>query len=352
MSDVPAIPEFLDRRNWQDGKPPASNTTVLSETGLSIADTVAFEEWQSIGQQLQRMERSVMWWIGDWLRHGERQWGEMYAQALDATDYSYSHLSKAKWVAEQFDFCDRSQNLSWTHHSFAASLPPADRSAVLAEAEREGWSVRELKAAINQRKNVVGTYPSSETGIVADLHEAIAKGLRFGTIYADPPWLYDNQGTRAATGNHYGGMTVEEICALPVADLVAPDAHLHLWTTNGFLFECPRIFAAWGFEFRSSFIWCKTEMGIGNYWRNSHEILLTAIRGSAKRFNDHTLRSWIECSRGRHSGKPEQVRNAIERASPGPYLELFARSPSRGWKVWGNEVERGLLFQDVQDEVA
>jgi hypothetical protein len=75
---------------------------------------------------------------------------------------------------------------------------------------------------------------------------------KFGTIYADPPWLYDNQGTRAATKNHYDGLTVSELCKLPLRELAADDAHLHLWTTNAFIFECPRLFKAWGFEFRSS----------------------------------------------------------------------------------------------------
>ena len=186
--------------------------------------------------------------------------------------------------------------------------------------------------------------PKYDTKTVASLDDLLSQGRQYGTIYADPPWLYANQGTRAATSNHYGGMTVEEICGLPIKDLALPDAHLHLWTTNGFLFECPKIFDAWGFEFRSTLVWIKTQMGIGNYWRNSHEILLTAVRGNAKRFNDHAMRSWFECSRGKHSAKPEQVRTMIERASPGPYIELFGRFPSAGWTVWGNQIQDELVF--------
>ena len=180
-----------------------------------------------------------------------------------------------------------------------------------------------------------------------DLDVYVRSGKKWGCIYADPPWLYDNQGTRAATGNHYNGMTVDALCELPIGQLAADDAHLHLWTTNGFLFECPRIFAAWGFEFRSSFVWVKPQMGIGNYWRNSHEIMLTAIRGNAKRFNDKSLKSWIECDRGVHSAKPEIVRSYIERASTGPHLELFARAKHDGWDVWGNQIEDNLLNRHV-----
>lgn len=187
------------------------------------------------------------------------------------------------------------------------------------------------------------------TRITDSLEKLIAKSEKFGVIYADPPWVYDNQGTRAATGNHYSGLTVDELCNLPVSELSADDAHLHLWTTNAFLFDCQRIFDAWGFEYRSSLIWVKPQMGIGNYWRNSHEFLLTAIRGNAKRFNDRSLKSWIECDRSRHSEKPFIVRDFIKRASPGPYLEMFARTPADGWTCWGNQIERGLLFCHAED---
>lgn len=166
---------------------------------------------------------------------------------------------------------------------------------------------------------------------------------KFGTVYADPPWVYDNQSTRAAQGGHYGGLSVAEICEIPVRDIVADDAHLHLWTTNAFLFDAPKIFEAWGFEFRSSLVWVKPQIGIGNYWRNSHEILLTAIRGNAKRFNDKSLRSWIECPRSRHSEKPFIVRDMIRKASPGPYLEMFARTTHPGWVSYGNQIEQNLF---------
>jgi N6-adenosine-specific RNA methylase IME4 len=223
---------------------------------------------------------------------------------------------------------------------------------VLDKAEREGWSVRETRAAVNRIKNEA-RLPANAAPVagrkVFDFDALVRNGEKFGTVYADPPWLYDNQGTRAATGNHYGGMTVDELCALPVRDIVADDAQLHLWTTNGFLFDCPRIFDAWGFEFRSSFIWVKPQMGIGNYWRNSHEFLLTAIRGDAKRFNDKSLKSWLECDRGVHSAKPEQVRHFIERASPGPYLEMFARSGAPNWTVWGNQIPGNLLDHDMAE---
>lgn len=164
-------------------------------------------------------------------------------------------------------------------------------------------------------------------------------GCKFGCIYADPPWQYGNQATRASTGNHYDTMTVDELCEMPIASLAAEDAHLHLWTTNAFLFDAKRVLEAWGFEYRSVFVWVKPQMGIGNYWRLSHEFLVLGIRGDAKRFNDKSLKSWGEFERGKHSAKPEEVRLMVERASAGPYLELFGRKPIEGWTVFGNQID-------------
>ena len=168
-------------------------------------------------------------------------------------------------------------------------------------------------------------------------------GQKFGTIYADPPWQYGNQSTRASTDSHYGTMPLEEICDLPVESITADDAHLHLWTTNAFLFDAKQVMEAWGFEYRSCFVWVKPQIGIGNYWRVSHEFLLLGIRGDAKRFNDKSLRSWGEFDRTRHSAKPEKIREYIELASPGPYLEMFGRSEMSGWTVFGNQIERKLF---------
>jgi len=169
------------------------------------------------------------------------------------------------------------------------------------------------------------------------LEGLIQTGQRFGCIYADPPWAYSNQGTRAATHNHYPTMSVEAIAELRVADLALPAAHLHLWTTNGFLFEARRIMEAWGFSYRSVFVWIKPTIGLGNYWRCSHEFLLLGVKGKAP-FRNRSLRSWISMPRGAHSEKPEEVRDLIVQASAGPFIELFARRRCAGWTTWGNQL--------------
>jgi N6-adenosine-specific RNA methylase IME4 len=179
---------------------------------------------------------------------------------------------------------------------------------------------------------------------VRSLDQLVREGRRFPAIYADPPWQYSNAASRAAAENHYPTMSLDAICAEPVRDLAANNAHLHLWTTNGFLRDAFEVINAWGFSFKSCLVWIKDEIGMGNYWRVSHEFLLLGVRGNLT-FRDRTLPSWIRAPRTAHSRKPGVVRTLIERVSPGPYLELYGREelPNSAWTVYGNQVERRLF---------
>lgn len=324
-------------------------------TRLVLPDTLARDQWLELGHTIRKCESGLMWWLGDWLCFGEkRKWGEKYSEAV-RLGFDYGLAANAKSVAERINFSRRREKLSWGHHQTAACIKDDGMlDDLLAQAEFEQWSVAELRRIVRQRKNgfLQISGPDGACCGFDDLHRLVSDGLSFGNLYVDPPWLYDNQATRAATGNHYEGLTIDQLCdpdLMPVAKLAAANSHLHLWTTNGFLFECPRIFDAWGFEFKSTFVWVKSEIGLGNYWRNSHEILLTAVRGNAERFDVHNLRSWVECSRGRHSDKPDQVRDFIARASPTPRIELFARSEHDGWLSWGNEIDKTLFSKRVKE---
>jgi len=185
-----------------------------------------------------------------------------------------------------------------------------------------------------------------ETCAISDLQRLIDGDKKFGTIYADPPWKYSNQTTRASTDNHYETMIPDEIAKIPISQLTEDKAHLHLWTTNAFLFECPKILEAWGFEYKGVFIWCKNQIGIGNYWRVSHEFLILGIKGNLT-FYDKSQKSWLLTDRTKHSVKPDIVAETIEKVSPGPYLELFARRSRQNWTVWGNEIERTLFNEQA-----
>jgi N6-adenosine-specific RNA methylase IME4 len=114
------------------------------------------------------------------------------------------------------------------------------------------------------------------------------------------------------------------------------------------LFDAKRVIEAWGFEYRSCFVWVKPQMGMGNYWRVSHEFMLLGTRGEAP-FRSKSLKSWGEYRRAKHSAKPEEVRALIMRASPGPYLELFGRRKVEHWSVWGNQIDMRDMLVEAQE---
>jgi N6-adenosine-specific RNA methylase IME4 len=161
--------------------------------------------------------------------------------------------------------------------------------------------------------------------------------LTFPTILADPPWDVSQRGGRGAH-RHYPLMTTEAIAALPVGNLASTDAHLWLWVTNATLFAGQAVMEAWSFTYRSCLTWVKPGLGLGSsYLRNNTEHLLFGTRGKAPVLY-HSQPTWLFAPKQDHSHKPEEQYAVIERCSPGPYLELFARRKQPGWQVWGNEV--------------
>jgi N6-adenosine-specific RNA methylase IME4 len=122
-----------------------------------------------------------------------------------------------------------------------------------------------------------------------------------------------------------------------VRRLAAADAHLWLWVTNAAIFAGRAVMEAWGFSYRSCLTWIKPRYGLGPYLRNQTEHLLFGVRGKAPvRFHGQGTRTTAPLQE--HSHKPEEQYAVIERCSPGPYLELFARRRQPGWDVWGDEV--------------
>jgi len=178
---------------------------------------------------------------------------------------------------------------------------------------------------------------------------------RFATVLADPPWRFQNRTGKMAPEHRrlsrYGTMSVAEISVLPVSEVAAARAHLYLWVPNALVQEGLAVLAAWGFTYKSNLVWYKTRKdggpdgrGVGFYFRNVTELLLFGVRGSSARTLAAGRRQTnIIVSRKReHSRKPDEQYDIIERCSPGPYLELFARHERDDWTAWGNEAPNGI----------
>lgn len=167
---------------------------------------------------------------------------------------------------------------------------------------------------------------------------------KFPVIYADPPWRYEHPpmgDTGRSIENHYPTMTLEEICALPVLDIAAENAVLLLWATAPKLAECMTVMDAWGFEYRTCMAWVKDKIGMGYYVRNKHELLLIARRGALPvPLPSARPSSVVEAPRNAHSAKPHEFYDLIEQMYPDhPKVELFCRTPRKGWTAWGNQAE-------------
>jgi len=177
-------------------------------------------------------------------------------------------------------------------------------------------------------------------------------GQRFSTILADPPWQFQNRTGKMAPEHkrlsRYGTMNLEEIMALPVEQLADDPAHLYLWVPNALLPEGLRVMEAWGFQYKSNIVWHKIRKdggpdgrGVGFYFRNVTELVLFGIRGKNARTLAPGRRqvNFLATQKREHSRKPDEFYPIVEACSPGPFLELFARGPREGWKVWGNQAE-------------
>lgn len=192
---------------------------------------------------------------------------------------------------------------------------------------------------------------------------------KYQVIYADPPWQQKAGrkigGYKMENGKQlfvsesnssldlpYPTMTVDEIAAIPVKNIVAKDAHLFMWVTNKYLLKAEKVINAWGFKYVTCITWKKNKMGggLGGTVRGTSEFLLFCRRGNLKA-TGIIPESVIEAKRPYvngapcHSKKPEVFAKMIEDVSPGKRLEMFARSQRPGWDVFGNQVENSIQIK-------
>lgn len=233
--------------------------------------------------------------------------------------------------------------------------------AVRFEAEADG---RERRRALQQA--------------LSDETAKLPMGRRFPVVYADPPWHRKQGVTGRSYENHYPTMTWDDICALPVRDLLLPDAWVFLWIPRAHMFalhtvdmefatddgcvitrkvQMPLAWAvarAWGCDsYSTAFVWTKTDeehpedQGGGVITFDQDEILLLFKRGRGLPKPD-TKEKFGSNHRERskplgHSRKPEFYREMIATMCGGlPVMELFARVDAEHplppkWEGWGNQ---------------
>lgn len=172
----------------------------------------------------------------------------------------------------------------------------------------------------------------------------------FRTILADPPWQFQNRTGKMAPEHkrlsRYPTLTLDDIKAIPVSSVAAPESHLYLWVPNALLAEGLAVMQAWGFTYKSNIVWHKVRKdggpdgrGVGFYFRNVTELVLFGVRGSLRTLPPGRRQvNFLATQKREHSRKPDEFYEIVESCSPAPFLELFARHRREGWTNWGNEV--------------
>jgi len=212
-------------------------------------------------------------------------------------------------------------------------------AAKVAAGEKRKEKEEEQKKKVEENEALVKKSPP-----LKDLVEA---QLVYPTIMLDPPWDYGEEGDVNVFGRTkptYAMMSIEELLdekKMPLGKLADKNAHIYLWITNRSLPKGFSLLDAWGFRYITMLTWCKPSIGVGNYFRNSTEQILFGVRGSLP-LKVKNIGTWFTAKRGPkgHSSKPKEIYEIIEKASPGPFLEIFSRSKRKGWTAWGAEAEK------------
>jgi N6-adenosine-specific RNA methylase IME4 len=225
-----------------------------------------------------------------------------------------------------------------------ATQPIEEQREIVARGERAilraAQDIRARKAEIRRAERI------ERLAATCNQNTPFPSDRRYAVLCADPPWHFEvyneESGVERAAGNYYPTMSLDEICALPVLSLAAPDAILFMWTTAPHLQESFQVLAAWGFEYKTNAVWLKDKIGLGYFVRNQHELLLVATRGDMPSPSPaNRPPSVISAPRREHSRKPDEAYALIEAMYPAlPKLELFARQRRPGWDVWGNETDK------------
>ena len=198
--------------------------------------------------------------------------------------------------------------------------------------------VRELREEKREKKR-------QENAAAAKLTpDPVAKGVKFTTILADPPWDWDDEGDVNQMGRakpDYATIPIDRLMKMKVVEMADTDAHLYLWVTNRSLPKAFALLEAWGFRYVTMLTWPKPSPGMGNYFRGQTEHILFGVCGSLrlKHKNKSTLLPKWKRGKGGHSSKPVEIYKFIESCSPGPYLELFSRTKREGWTAWGADAD-------------
>jgi N6-adenosine-specific RNA methylase IME4 len=298
---------------------------------VGLSDPVeSYEEAVQAWHHLDGLQDDLNWTRGALVSLVVVKWGEGtledYAKKVGR---SVSAIWQYRRVFDVYQNSTRVQflTLKWVHFRSALALDEPERTEALRLAEKNGWAKRDLELHIRRARAILAPLPDG----------------KYRVIYADPPWEYpreqhSREEQETTLSSHYQSLSLEKLCAMPVKDIAQDDAVLFLWTTSPKLEESFEVIKAWGFTYKTSMVWDKIKHNVGYYVSVRHEFLLISTRGSCTPDVPDLHDSVVSIERGEHSEKPDYFRELIDKMYPdGRRIELFARKPSQGWEVYGND---------------
>lgn len=134
--------------------PPLAGAT-LTRTRLILPENLPFEQWEQVGETLKSIEKSVHWWLGDWLAYGERTYGETYAQAAEITGYTVKTLQNDVYVAQAIEPSRRREDVDHSTHSAVAGLPPEKQDTILERAAAEKLDVGDVRTIVREERATI-----------------------------------------------------------------------------------------------------------------------------------------------------------------------------------------------------
>jgi N6-adenosine-specific RNA methylase IME4 len=169
----------------------------------------------------------------------------------------------------------------------------------------------------------------------------------FDVVVADPPWQFTtwsarNQDIGKGAIARYRLMSLDEIEALPVSELLGAHGFLFLWTTGWAIAtgQAQRVARAWGFDPKTETVWIKrtvngkVRVGTGYIARSMHEPILICTKGKPGRLG---FPSQFDGLAREHSRKPDEFYALLAKRTPGARrADLFSAGFERqGFEGWG-----------------
>lgn len=265
------------------------------------------------------------------------------AEIAEAAGVSHDTVSKVERIQEtaspELIVALRESKVSINAAADVATLPKAEQVEIVARGTREILqAAKEIRAAKSEEKRnerlekiIAISTGNAPLGTVAE---------RYPVLYLDPPWRYEHaESVSREIENQYPTMSLDDIKAMPINDIAFDDCIMFMWATSPKLAEAFEVLSAWGFSYRTCAVWDKQKIGMGYYFRQQHELLLVAVKGSPTTPAPADRPSSVfSYPRGDHSAKPHEVYEIIEAMYPTlPKLEMFCRTPRLGWGAWGNQ---------------